>query len=245
MQNRDYIKHYKLDAEYVDYFQPSNFEKKATRRRYEALVHLSRPGKSMRILEIGSGGGEASNVLRNSEVLYFPLDVSPKNLLQIRQRANSRRIFPLTGDAFYLPVHSGSVDIVLCSEVLEHVNEPTSVLKEIRRVLKTHGCAVVSVPYKEKITYQLCIHCNKLTPTHAHLHSFDKEKLRQLAADAGLTVLRQQTIGNKVANRFYFNIVFSFLPYSIWRFFDRLFNYIIRKPSHLATLLTIDEMADK
>jgi len=237
MQNRNYIEHYKLDAEYVDYLNPSKFEKEAIRRRYEALVALSRPGKSMRILEIGSGGGEALKALYNKAILYFPLDITAKNLPAIRRKAFNLRTLPLTGDAFYLPVRDASIDIVICSEVLEHVNEPAAVLKEIRRVLSVGGRAVISVPYKERITYQLCIHCNKLTPTNAHLHSFDKEKIRRLAADAGLTIVHQQTIGNKVAGRFYFNIAFSFLPYGVWRFFDRLFNFVIPKPSHFISML--------
>ncbi len=237
MQNRDYIEHYKLDAEYVDYFRPSKFEKEAIRRRYQALGRLGGLGKNMRLMEIGSGGGEALAVLPDSAVLYIPLDISQKNLLQIRRRAVKQKILPLTGDAFYLPVKDGSIDVVICSEVLEHVNEPLAVLKEIRRVLKARGRAVISVPYREKISYQLCIHCNQLTPTHAHLHSFDQEKIKQLAAEAGLLTCRQQTLGNKVANRLYFNIVFSFLPYAIWRFFDRLFNVVIPKPSHLISLL--------
>ena len=236
MQNRDYIRHYKLDAEYVDYFNPSKFEKAAIRRRYEALAALSRPEKSMRILEIGSGGGAALTVLHNKAVVYIPLDVTVKNLLEIRRKGSNLKTLPLAGDGIFLPLKDDSIDIIFCSEVLEHVNEPVAVLKEIRRVLKERGKAVISVPYKEKITYQLCIHCNKPTPTNAHLHSFDKEKLRGLAAEAGLITVRQQTMGNKVAGRFYFNIAFSFLPYGAWRFFDRVFNLIIPKPSHLISL---------
>ncbi|HGY57418.1 MAG TPA: class I SAM-dependent methyltransferase [Caldithrix abyssi] len=233
LQNQDYIEHYKLDAEYVDYFQPSKFEKEVIRRRYQTLIALSRPADGERILEIGSGGGQVLAAIGKKSVYYYPLDIAHNNLKEIRERSGNLYTLPVTGDAFHLPVQNESMDVVLCSEVLEHVNEPGSVLEEIRRVLKPQGRVVISVPYKEKITYQLCIHCNRLTPTHAHLHSFDKQKMEHLFNTCGLKTGGKLTMGNKAANRLYFNIAFKFFPYLLWRFFDRFFNLIVPKPSHL------------
>lgn len=54
-------------------------------------------------------------------------------------------------DVFYdgrtLPFPTSSFDSVLCSQVLEHVFEPDSFLREIRRVLRPGGTLVLSVPF--------------------------------------------------------------------------------------------------
>jgi SAM-dependent methyltransferase len=51
------------------------------------------------------------------------------------------------GDAVALPFADGCADAVLCTEVMEHVPEPAAMLSEIRRVLRTGGHLVITVPF--------------------------------------------------------------------------------------------------
>jgi SAM-dependent methyltransferase len=53
----------------------------------------------------------------------------------------------LIADAGRLPVAANSVDVVVCTEVLEHVAEPRLVVREIRRVLKPGGLVLGSTPF--------------------------------------------------------------------------------------------------
>lgn len=46
-----------------------------------------------------------------------------------------------------LPLESGSVDAVLCTEVLEHLERPLPALEEIRRVLRSGGLVAITVPF--------------------------------------------------------------------------------------------------
>jgi SAM-dependent methyltransferase len=46
-----------------------------------------------------------------------------------------------------LPFKDGVFDIVLCSEVMEHVNEPELLLREISRVLRSGGFLVMTTPF--------------------------------------------------------------------------------------------------
>ena len=43
-----------------------------------------------------------------------------------------------------LPLEDESFDLVLCTQVLEHVQDPAAVLSEIHRVLRPHGAALIS-----------------------------------------------------------------------------------------------------
>jgi SAM-dependent methyltransferase len=45
-------------------------------------------------------------------------------------------------------IASGSMDVVLCAEVIEHVTDPAALLDDIHRVLKPGGRAVISTPVR-------------------------------------------------------------------------------------------------
>ena len=52
----------------------------------------------------------------------------------------------LSGTAYRLPVDECSVDTILCTDVLEHLEEPEMAIAESWRVLKNDGYAIYSVP---------------------------------------------------------------------------------------------------
>lgn len=91
------------------------------------------------------------------------------------------------------------------------------------RGLKPGGCFIVSTPYRERLQYTLCIHCNKKTPVNAHLHSFDDTALVNMLHKAGFSIERVSKISNKITERLGIPGLTFFLPYSIWRFIDGCF----------------------
>ena len=48
-------------------------------------------------------------------------------------------------------VKDETFDIILCTEVLEHVNNPFFVVEELRRMLKTGGIIAISTPFNFRI----------------------------------------------------------------------------------------------
>ncbi len=57
-------------------------------------------------------------------------------------------------DITKIPFSDKSVNVVYCSHVLEHVLEDVKAMKEIRRVLKDDGWAILQVPIKRKTTFE-------------------------------------------------------------------------------------------
>jgi SAM-dependent methyltransferase len=49
-------------------------------------------------------------------------------------------------DATSIPIEAASVDVVLCTEVLEHVSEPIRVLMELGRILRPGGTLILTAP---------------------------------------------------------------------------------------------------
>ncbi len=52
----------------------------------------------------------------------------------------------VVGDARKMPFSDASMDVVLITQVLEHIPDPIAVIGEIRRVLKPGGTLLLSVP---------------------------------------------------------------------------------------------------
>lgn len=52
------------------------------------------------------------------------------------------------GDITKLELKDSSCDLAICSEVIEHLTRPLDAIKEIKRVLKNNGVAVISTPNK-------------------------------------------------------------------------------------------------
>jgi ubiquinone/menaquinone biosynthesis C-methylase UbiE len=74
------------------------------------------------------------------------------------------------GDVTALPFAAGSFDVVTCYETIEHVDEPSKALAEVKRVLNDRGTLIVSTPNKE--TYSVRFAYNN--PFHKKELAFDE-----------------------------------------------------------------------
>ncbi|MCG8634654.1 MAG: class I SAM-dependent methyltransferase [Desulfobacterales bacterium] len=116
-------------------------------------LHL-RPGD--RILDLGCGSGRhVRHAGDRDNVTVIGVDVNFPQLKTLHRELTQDRACPPrknrawgigAADAACLPFKSGSFDLVICSEVLEHIDAHETVMAEIRRVLKKNRDLVVSVP---------------------------------------------------------------------------------------------------
>jgi ubiquinone/menaquinone biosynthesis C-methylase UbiE len=129
-----------------------------------------------------------------------------------------------------LPFADATFDCPVASEVIEHLPEPERVLDEMWRVVRPGGRVLISTPYRERIRYVLCIHCNQPTPIHAHLNSFDEHRLASYLRQGrfGYT-----TFGNKALLIARTHVLLGRVPHWLWRLVDWLANRILPKPAHI------------
>jgi 2-polyprenyl-3-methyl-5-hydroxy-6-metoxy-1,4-benzoquinol methylase len=119
------------------------------RRRRRTLEKCRLAGK--KVLDFGCGNGAQTVEFIRDGCRIVALDVDEgelKLLSDYLRSRNERSILPVRYDGRGLPVADASVDVVLCYEVIEHVGDEELALREIRRVLKPGGEAVISVPNK-------------------------------------------------------------------------------------------------
>jgi ubiquinone/menaquinone biosynthesis C-methylase UbiE len=133
-----------LDERYV---RPSCDQLSYQSRRRLALELLGAgPG---RVVDIGSGPGVFSAELLARGFRVIEVDVSLEMLRESRGRiasgASTRQIRFVEGGLPRLPFADQAFDAALCIGVLAYLQDPLESLREIRRVLKPGGTAVLQV----------------------------------------------------------------------------------------------------
>lgn len=98
------------------------------------------------ILEVGCGQGWLLKLIAEAlpDAELSGLDIRPEVIEFARTMVPQATLS--VGDGHVLPYDDAAFDLVVCSQVLEHVDDPTSVLAEIDRVGR--GVAVISVPHE-------------------------------------------------------------------------------------------------
>ena len=114
------------------------------------------------------------------------LDKAFEGLKFLESISNTKTNF-LSGSAYSLPFSDDSFDLVVCSEVLEHLHDYKDAIKEINRVLKPGGQFLASVPaeFPEKICWLLS-EAYQNQPG-GHLRIFKKNELIKEIAEHNFT----------------------------------------------------------
>ena len=233
MADFNYIEHYKKDAVEFDYFEERKGATEHDERRVREYIISKIPEGVNSILDVGCGKGWIAKEFLQKGKTVVSLDISTTNPAIVNKLYSSPKHFAVAADSFHLPFSNNSFDCVVASEIIEHVFDPAEFVKELFRVVKKDGSLVITTPYKEKIIYYLCIHCNQKTPAHSHIHSFDENKLKSLYLEQDLESFKYETFGNKVLLFLRTYIILQFLPFWLWKLKDKFFNWIVKKPAHI------------
>lgn len=142
----------------------------------QRLDDISRllPKNRHSVLEIGARHGLMTRILTRHYPEVVALDLEMP-VFQIKNVVNVK------GDVTNLEFENNSFDVVICTEVLEHVNpdQVGQACREISRVARYE--ALIGVPYRQDIRLHrtTCVTCGRKNPSYGHVNSFDQEALEQ------------------------------------------------------------------
>jgi len=149
-------------AETLDDFWLENLERNLSDKRYQRRrdIVLRYVGRLIRaddyILNLGCGIGALSHFISQqfTDTKPVSLDMS-SNSLQVGKEYYKLNL-PVKADAIHLPFRDGTFEIVLMTEVIEHISEQEQLLSEANRVLKDGGYLIVTTsPIKSDLLYSL------------------------------------------------------------------------------------------
>ena len=170
--------------------------------RYKALAEdvaawvRAHPGpRPLRLLDLGVGTGRTLRFIEAEgvagELRFHGFDLSPRRLAM----SGERKEWLLCQGTLTapLPFATGSVDLCICEQVIEHLDETDSVLSEIARVMRPGGLLVLGVPtfpaavvpWHKRFTR---LRRRLLPEGHFHFQTFSADSAEAMVRDAGFSV---------------------------------------------------------
>jgi SAM-dependent methyltransferase len=137
------------------------------------------------------------------EQCFYKLFRNQKNLEYLTADLESP-LADVKMDIHEMPFADNAYDVVLCNHVMEHVNDDAVAMKEIYRVLKPGGWAIMQVPldHSRKETYE---DASITSPEDREIHFWQKDHVRLFGLDypdrlkaAGFTV-EAVNLGDEIA----------------------------------------------
>lgn len=232
----DYREHYVKDAEVFDYFHELDSPAtKAEAHRLHQTISRAVPKQSQLMLDAGCGNGWLAKRFVPKGKFVISMDISPINPTRIHKEVAASNHLGLVADVFHLPLKPNSFDTVVASEIMEHVPDPKRFVQSLYAVVKPGGRLIITTPYNEKIIYHLCVHCNRPTPALAHIHSFNENNIGALIPQGA--TWHWSAFSNKYLSRLRSHIILNFLGYGVWRFVDKIFNFLFGQPQRLMIII--------
>jgi 2-polyprenyl-3-methyl-5-hydroxy-6-metoxy-1,4-benzoquinol methylase len=140
-------------------------------------------GRPLRILEIGSGLGYLTYALRKSGHDCIGIDISQSAIE--RAKAAFGNHYQAVNLADFTDTAGSGFDVVVATELLEHIADPARLLKDAARHVRPGGAILITTPNKDLYSSQLAWHTD-LAPVH--FWWFSKTSLRRMAWGAELDV---------------------------------------------------------
>jgi SAM-dependent methyltransferase len=139
--------------------------KKITRKNLDPF--LAKYASDKKVLDIGAGGSGYHKFFPNR----LSVDIDPERKPDV------------VADAHKLPFADGEFEMVLCTEVLEHVKNPKVVMDEIFRVLKPGGLIVLTTRFVYPI--HDAPHDYWRYTKYGLMHQFRNFKIIEIVPEAG------------------------------------------------------------
>jgi ubiquinone/menaquinone biosynthesis C-methylase UbiE len=164
-------KTYNVNLYNGDYFVVSHIRKFIV----DSIIKYLSPGFT--VVDIGCGEQPFCDLIKGMNATYIGVDIIQ----------NSQNTVDVVAPITEIPLTSYSLDLIICTEVLEHVSDTYKAFKELSRLIKPGGVIIITVPF----TYPL------------HEEPFDFVRLTpyqitQCARDNNLNIVELITSGNEL-----------------------------------------------
>jgi SAM-dependent methyltransferase len=163
----------------------------ASEERVSLTLNLV-PTEILSVLDMGCGDGTLIEML-SADYFKAGLDISHNVLKRVQEKKKALAL------ASAIPFPKNSFDLVLCTEVIEHLEQEEFelTLVELQRVAKKY--IIVTVPYLEDLKSKetRCPNCSFVYHIHLHLRNFNFDGLSYLFSDFRLKTCRYSNVHEK------------------------------------------------
>jgi len=156
-------------------FDLGQYELRHTTKGKKIAFDLVGPAGGKKALDVGCRDGYWAEKLKAKGYQVVAIDIEPQYAEGIRLDANQ-----------VLPFGESEFDLIWCSEVIEHLDNPALAIAEFKRVLKPGGSLVMTTPNQKfwifRLIEALGISMQRLE-NETHTYFFSYSEVRKLVGD--------------------------------------------------------------
>ena|SRR3990167_6131652 len=168
----------------------NNFTYKQTFEFIEKHVLIDKKIR-YRVLDIGCGAGQISFFLASQQHEVTGIDISKKAIESCLKSKKKFRINNITfksGDITSIKMKR-KFDLVIMSELIEHIENDEKLLTEVRKILSPRGKILITTPSKKAPLYRLGL-LKEFDKRVGHIRRYDEKTLLNLIDKSELKVIK-------------------------------------------------------
>ncbi|WP_455392804.1 class I SAM-dependent methyltransferase [[Eubacterium] cellulosolvens] len=149
------------------------------RERYEASIFFA--GKGKRVLDVGCGNGTVLYNLREKFDELYGIELSKKRVAITKKTLKGYNAEIIQGNIEAgIKFEDEFFDVIICSDVIEHLVDVFSGFKEMTRLLKKNGKLVLNTPNVAYIVNRFKLFFGTFPSTSARNEGFEVRTEREL-----------------------------------------------------------------
>jgi 2-polyprenyl-3-methyl-5-hydroxy-6-metoxy-1,4-benzoquinol methylase len=197
----------KLFYFYEDFHGRIKFQKKVIERKnftYRLIIDILDLYlvNSQKVLDIGCGVGTLSFYIASKGNYVKGIDISLRAIEACKITAKELGLIENTNFSvtdFSKETLEGKSDLVICSEVLEHLRDDKLAVRKVFNILKEDGKVLISVPSKNSPLFRLGL-TKKFDERVGHLRRYNRDEMSCLLKKTGFEILKVKEVEGVLRN---------------------------------------------
>lgn len=153
------------------------------------------PNQSV-VLDIGcSSGSLGRELIKIKKCVVDGIEIDPQDARLASEKLRKVWVFSIE-DAKGLQQIKTKYDVIIFADVLEHLVDPVSALRNLKRILNPGGEIIFSIPNMAHISVRLALLAGEFNYTQVglldktHIHFYNLDEIKRIFSEAGLVVSR-------------------------------------------------------
>jgi 2-polyprenyl-3-methyl-5-hydroxy-6-metoxy-1,4-benzoquinol methylase len=155
-----------------------------------SVMFLSEPSRDARVLDIGCGDGEFLARMRDLGWTVEGNDFDPAAVAAARSRGVKVSVGELTEESY----PEAYFDAVTMKHLIEHVYDPSKLLKTVKNLLKPDGKVILLTPNTRSWGHQYFKQDWRGLEVPRHIHLFNPSNIEELFYTAGFNRVKTRTL---------------------------------------------------
>ncbi len=154
--------------------------------------------KDQKILDIGCSDGSFGSNLTKQGANVYGVDISPLAAKLAKKKLEDTFVVDVNNQK--LPFSAKYFDLIIASEVIEHLFDPKFFLSEVNRVLKDNGSFIITTPnflyWGNRIKFFLGKFKYEKSGVfdESHIHFYTYTSLKAELKESGLKIIRENHV---------------------------------------------------